>query len=79
MSGRPGWAVGRCGSTPAERQPLKSAGGSGALLLNALDERWLREPPTWNRPTGRADVDALVWFRYVGTRYSPVTTVQNLA
>jgi selenocysteine lyase/cysteine desulfurase len=32
-----------------------------------LEARWRREPPRWNRPTGRADVDELVWFSYVET------------
>ncbi len=32
-----------------------------------LRARWQREPPTWNRPTGRGDVDELVWFRYALT------------
>jgi selenocysteine lyase/cysteine desulfurase len=36
-------------------------------LADGLDRRWTREPPQWNRPTGRADVDGLVWFRYVET------------
>jgi selenocysteine lyase/cysteine desulfurase len=38
-----------------------------ARLADALEARWGREPPAWNRPTGRPDVDALVWFRYVET------------
>jgi hypothetical protein len=33
----------------------------------ALRQRGLEAPPAWNRPTGNADVDALVWFRYVET------------
>jgi len=28
--------------------------------------RWEREKPEWNRPTGDAEVDAQVWFRYAG-------------
>jgi selenocysteine lyase/cysteine desulfurase len=32
-----------------------------------LRERWRREPPAWNRPTGLREVDELVWFRYVET------------
>mgnify|MGYP007011828691 FL=1 len=35
--------------------------------VRELEARWRREPPTWNRPTGDADVDALVWFRYAHT------------
>jgi len=34
-------------------------------LAGRLRERWAREPPEWNRPVGRADLDGLVWFRYV--------------
>jgi selenocysteine lyase/cysteine desulfurase len=37
----------------------------------ALRDRWEREPPAWNTPTGRPDVDALVWFDYVRTRGLP--------
>ncbi len=40
-------------------------------MADALEERWRREPPTWNRPTGHAEVDALVWFRYVETEGMP--------
>ena len=36
-------------------------------LADALAERWRREPPAWNRPTGNAEVDQLAWFRYVET------------
>ncbi len=36
-------------------------------LAGELTARWQREPPAWNRPTGRPDVDELVWFRYVET------------
>jgi selenocysteine lyase/cysteine desulfurase len=54
--------------TPGEREAeraryLEEAG----RLADGLEARWRREPPAWNRPTGRADVDALVWFRYVET------------
>jgi hypothetical protein len=28
-------------------------------------------PPTWNPPTGRPDLDELVWFRYVHTDGPP--------
>jgi hypothetical protein len=31
----------------------------------ALAERWRREPPVYNVPTGDAELDPLVWFRYV--------------
>lgn len=31
----------------------------------SLAERWRREPPTYNTPTGDPEIDALVWFRYV--------------
>jgi hypothetical protein len=36
-----------------------------------LEERWRRHPPAWNRPTGRAALDELVWFRYVETEGLP--------
>jgi selenocysteine lyase/cysteine desulfurase len=32
----------------------------------SLRVRWERERPEWNRPTGHAEVDGQVWFRYVG-------------
>jgi selenocysteine lyase/cysteine desulfurase len=32
-----------------------------------LRARWLREPPSWNVPTGRSEIDALVWFDYAHT------------
>ena len=32
-----------------------------------LRHRWRDAPPPRNRPTGRADVDALAWFKYVET------------
>jgi hypothetical protein len=38
-----------------------------ARLADELAARWKREPPVWNRPTGRSDVDELCWFRYVET------------
>ncbi|HEX7622659.1 MAG TPA: aminotransferase class V-fold PLP-dependent enzyme [Anaeromyxobacteraceae bacterium] len=34
-------------------------------LAAALRERWRAAPPTWNPPTGVAELDALAWFRYV--------------
>jgi selenocysteine lyase/cysteine desulfurase len=33
----------------------------------AVVARSVGEPPRWNRPIGRSDVDELVWFRYVET------------
>jgi len=33
-------------------------------LAAELRARWARERPEWNRPTGDAEVDAQVWFRY---------------
>ena len=32
-----------------------------------LRARWAARPPRWNTPTGHADVDELVWFKYVET------------
>lgn len=34
-------------------------------LANRLAAKHFAEPPQWNPPTGDAEVDALVWFRYV--------------
>ncbi len=34
-------------------------------LAATLEARWRAEPPAWNRPTGDAFVDGMVWFRYV--------------
>jgi hypothetical protein len=36
-------------------------------LAGALRRRWAAEPPAWNRPLGRPEIDELVWFRYVET------------
>jgi selenocysteine lyase/cysteine desulfurase len=36
-------------------------------LVSELDARWRREPPRWNRPTGRAEIDELIWFSYAET------------
>jgi selenocysteine lyase/cysteine desulfurase len=36
-------------------------------LATALEARWAAQPPAWNRGTGRADLDELVWFKYVHT------------
>ncbi|HET8722811.1 MAG TPA: aminotransferase class V-fold PLP-dependent enzyme [Anaeromyxobacteraceae bacterium] len=58
--------------TAAERQAEREAYLAEAVrLADALDERWRREPPAWNRPTGNAEVDRLVWFRYVETEGMP--------
>jgi hypothetical protein len=46
----------------AERQDYL---GQARELAARLGERWRRSPPTWNPPTGHAELDALVWFRYV--------------
>lgn len=35
------------------------------LLAQQLRAQQAVNPPCWNRPTGDAEVDALVWFRYV--------------
>jgi len=36
-------------------------------LAGELEARWKAHPPRWNAPTGRDDLDRLVWFRYVET------------
>jgi hypothetical protein len=54
--------------SPAEREAERAGYLTEAgRIADGLEERWKREPPAWNRPTGRPDVDALVWFRYVET------------
>jgi len=54
--------------SPAEREAERAGYLAEAeRLADGLERRWRREPPDWNRPTGRQDVDALVWFRYVET------------
>jgi selenocysteine lyase/cysteine desulfurase len=37
-----------------------------------LRERWTREVPTYNAPTGDQAVDALVWFRYASSDKMPI-------
>jgi hypothetical protein len=54
--------------SPAAREAERAAYLAEATrIADGLDERWRREPPAWNRPTGNAEVDALAWFRYVET------------
>jgi selenocysteine lyase/cysteine desulfurase len=54
--------------SPSEREVERARYLAEAeRVADGLEERWRRQPPPWNRPTGRADVDALVWFRYVET------------
>jgi len=54
--------------SPAEREAERAGYFSEAgRLADELAARWKREPPVWNRPTGRRDVDELCWFRYVET------------
>lgn len=48
----------------AERERYVS---TARALATSLHERWEREPPRWNPPTGLHEVDELVWFRYVHT------------
>jgi selenocysteine lyase/cysteine desulfurase len=58
--------------SPAEREAERARYLAEATrMADALDERWRREPPAWNRPTGHAEVDALAWFRYVETEGMP--------
>ena len=45
-----------------ERAAYLAFAHAEALRLGA---KWQAEPPRWNPPTGRADVDAIVWFRFV--------------
>ena len=54
--------------SPAEREAERAGYlAEAGRIADGLEERWKREPPAWNRPTGRKDVDDLVWFRYVET------------
>lgn len=62
--------------TEAPRAPLSEAELSAErarVLAEAeriaaeLEARAQAAPPRWNAPTGRADLDELVWFRYVET------------
>jgi hypothetical protein len=54
--------------SPAEREAEREAYFAEAVrMADALAERWRREPPAWNRPTGNSEIDALNWFRYVET------------
>ncbi len=59
---------------PGCEAPLEPAGAAAEraryldearALAAALEARWKTEPQRWNRPTGDAFVDGLVWFRYV--------------
>jgi hypothetical protein len=34
-------------------------------LAAELRQRWKANPPAWNSPCGRPDIDALIWFHYV--------------
>ncbi len=57
---------------PAERRAEKASYLAEAeRIADALDARWRREPPAWNRPTGHPEVDELAWFRYVETEGLP--------
>jgi len=54
--------------SPAERETERASYlAEAGRLADELAARWVREPPRWNRPTGRPDVDELCWFRYVET------------
>jgi selenocysteine lyase/cysteine desulfurase len=54
--------------SPTEREAERARYMEEAeRIADGLDRRWKSEPPRWNRPTGRLDVDELCWFRYVET------------
>jgi selenocysteine lyase/cysteine desulfurase len=53
------------------RQERRGYLEAARLLAAQLRERWSRSDPAWNVSTGRADIDDLVWFRYVRTRGLP--------
>jgi selenocysteine lyase/cysteine desulfurase len=36
-------------------------------LAESLRARWSKDPPSWNAGSGRAELDALVWFKYAHT------------
>jgi hypothetical protein len=53
---------------PAEVEAERAAYlAEAGRLADELEERWRREPPRWNRPTGRPELDGIAWFRYVET------------
>ncbi len=68
------WAA---GDAPASPEPALDEAELARERARSLDEarsraaelrtRWRGEPPAWNRPTGRPEIDELVWFRYVQT------------
>jgi selenocysteine lyase/cysteine desulfurase len=45
-------------------------------LVKELSERWKKEQPKYNTPTGVPEVDGLVWFKYVHTD-SPWATLRT--
>jgi hypothetical protein len=56
---------------PLSEQQLKAERATylkeARSLAQALERRWKAEPPVWNAGSGRADLDELVWFKYVHT------------
>ncbi len=66
-AGRDPWpALEDPGLTEEGAAALRSRSLADAVrLADALDARWVAEPPRWNVPTGDAFVDRLAWFRYV--------------
>jgi hypothetical protein len=65
-----GFAAGDHESPMSERQieaERERYFASARALADELHERWRREPPNWNPPTGLREVDDQVWFRYVHT------------
>jgi len=50
-----------------------------------LRARWAAEPPRWNVPTGRPEIDSLIWFQYVhcdnpfGSQTAPATFTRGAA
>jgi selenocysteine lyase/cysteine desulfurase len=57
--------------SPLSEQQLKSERAGylreARALAESLKQRWAQESPVWNPGSGRAELDELVWFRYVHT------------
>jgi selenocysteine lyase/cysteine desulfurase len=56
-----GAAVSEAAATELRRGYLAEA----RRLAAALEERWRREPPRWEAPSGASAVEKLAWFRWV--------------
>src|SRR5262249_55433270 len=54
-------------------------------VAEKLRARWSEQPPCWNVPTGRPEIDSLIWFKYVhcdnpfGANAAPATFTRGAA